>query len=203
MPDELSWHLVFPPPVGEDCLSCVELELNGAARRARVTGAALTGLVVLNFPRLQGQPCTETSRQRQSLLKTSGLYFLKLPWFPLSFSSPAIPANPELQLRQMTWGVMHLCFVAPSSDCTGELETCWEQRCLSQFLRGAQLTSLWSAQLLWPSLKWGQCFKLLAASAAMKFKGLVTKWWGHPVFCSPRGWKDSPEQHLKGVHIGT
>lgn len=157
---------------------CLELELNVAARRARVTGATATGLLMLNFPRLQGQPCTETSRQRQSLLKTLGLYFLELPWLPLSFSSPAIPANPVLQLRQVTWGVMHLCCVAPSSDCTvlGELETCWEQRCLSQFLRGAQLTSLQSALLLWPSLKWGQWFKLLAASAAMKFKSLVTKW---------------------------
>lgn len=87
----------LPPAV--PCLE-LELELNGAARRARVTGATLAGLVVLNFPTLQGQPCTETSRQRQSLLKTLELYFLKLPWLPLSFSSPATPANPVLQFRR-------------------------------------------------------------------------------------------------------
>lgn len=41
-------------------VSCLELELNGAAGRARVTGAAVADLVVLNSPGLQGQPCTET-----------------------------------------------------------------------------------------------------------------------------------------------
>lgn len=138
------------------------------------------------FPQASGSAVHRNIKVETKPVKNFEPYFLKLPWLPLSFSFPAVPANPVLQLR-VTWGVMHLCFVAPSSDCTvstGESETCWEQRCLSQFLRDAHLTSLQSAQLLWPSLKWGQWFKLLAASAAMKFKSLVTKWSGHPVFCS-------------------
>lgn len=153
-----------------------------------MTGATVACLVVLNSPGLQGQPCTEISRQRQSLFETLGLYFLKLPLLHLSFFLQPFLQTLYRSSDEVTWGVMHLCFVAPSSDCTvlpGESETCWEQRCLSQFLRGAQLTSVRSAQLLWPSLKWGQWFKLLAASAAVKFKSLVTKWSGHPVFCSP------------------
>lgn len=133
------------------------------------------------FPRASGSAAHRNIKAETKMLKTLGLYFLKLPWLPLSFSSPAI--------LETLWGVMHLCFVGLPlivlCPGPGESQTCWEQRCLSQFLRGARLTSLLSAQLLWPSLKWGQWFQLLAASAAMKFKSLVTKWSGHPVFCSP------------------
>lgn len=57
-------------------VSCLELELSGAAGRPCVTGSAVAGLILLNSPGLQGQPCTETSGQ--SLLKALGPHFLKL-----------------------------------------------------------------------------------------------------------------------------
>lgn len=57
-------------------VSCLQLELSGAAGRPCVTGTAAAGLILLSSPGLQGQPCTETSRQ--SLLKALGLHFLKL-----------------------------------------------------------------------------------------------------------------------------
>ena len=41
-----------------------------------MTGSAVAGLILLNSPGLQGQPCTETSGQ--SLLKALGPHFLKL-----------------------------------------------------------------------------------------------------------------------------
>lgn len=64
-----------------------------------MTGSAVAGLVVLNSPGLQGQPCTETSRQRQNLLKALGFYFLKLAWLYLGlFFSPAFSVNPVSQL---------------------------------------------------------------------------------------------------------
>lgn len=69
-------------------MSCLELELRGAAGRVHVTGSAVAGLVVLNSPGLQGQPCTETSRQRQNLLKALGFYFLKLAWLYLGLFFP-------------------------------------------------------------------------------------------------------------------
>lgn len=113
-------------------MSCLELELSGTARRAHVTGATVAGLVVLNSLGLLGQPRTETSRQRQSLLKALGVYFLKLPWLNLSLFLQLLLQTLHRSSDEVTWGVMHLCFVTPSSDCVvlpGESETCWGRRC--------------------------------------------------------------------------
>lgn len=81
-------------------MSCLELELNGAAGRARVTEATVAGLVVLNSPGSLGSAVHRNITAETEPVKSFGALFSQTPLAPFKSFSSTTSANPVLQLRR-------------------------------------------------------------------------------------------------------